>query len=54
MRGARSAGLTAGDPLTAPEIQRALRTRIDPAAARPRVTGGRLVERLGLVTAVTE
>lgn len=51
LRGARTAGLTAGDPLTAAEIQRVLRTRLDPLAARPSVTGGRLVERLGLVTA---
>jgi len=51
LRGARSAGLTAGDPLTASELQRALRTRLDPAASRPSVSGGRLVERLGLVTA---
>jgi hypothetical protein len=50
LRGARSAGLTAGDPLTAAELQRVVRTRFDPAAARPRVAGGRLVERLGLVT----
>jgi hypothetical protein len=51
LRGARTAGLTAGDPLTGPEIQRVLRTRIDPAATKPRDNGGRLVERLGLVTA---
>lgn len=51
LRGARSAGLTAGDPLSAAELQRALRTRLDPVAARPTVIGGRLVERLGLVTA---
>lgn len=51
LRGARSAGLSATDPLTAPELQRVLRTRFDPAAARPSVAGGRLVERLGLVTA---
>jgi hypothetical protein len=51
LRGARSAGLTAGDPLTASELQRVLRTRLDPAAARPSVASGRLVERLGLVTA---
>ena len=38
-------------PLTAGEIQRAMRTRFDPAATRPSVAGGRLVERLGLVTA---
>lgn len=53
LRGLRTAGLTAGDPLTAPEVQRTLRRRIDPAAARPRASGGRLVERLGLVTAAT-
>ncbi len=51
LRGARSAGLTAGDPLSAADIQRALRTRLDPLAARPSARGGRLVERLGLVTA---
>lgn len=51
LRGARSAGLTAGDPLNASEIQRVLRTRVDPVASRPSVIGGRLVERLGLVTA---
>ena len=51
LRGARSAGLTAGDPLSAADIQRALRTRLDPLATRPRVGGARLVERLGLVTA---
>lgn len=51
LRGVRSAGLTAGDPLTATEMQRALRRRIDPLATRPRAaTTGRLVERLGLVT----
>jgi len=51
LRGARSAGLVAGDPLSASELQRAVRTRFDPVAARPMVAGGRLVERLGLVTA---
>lgn len=50
LRGARSAGLAAGDPLSAAELQRVVRMRFDPAAARPRVAGGRLVERLGLVT----
>lgn len=51
IRGARSAQLTVDDPLTAAELHRALRVRSDPFAARPRVVGGRLVERLGLVTA---
>jgi hypothetical protein len=51
LRGVRSAGLTAGDPLTAADLQRALRRRIDPLAARPRTAPtGRLVERLGLIT----
>ncbi|MFP5376460.1 MAG: SCO6880 family protein [Acidimicrobiia bacterium] len=51
LRGARSAGLDASDPLSAAELQRALRTRIDPAAARPARVGGRLVDRLGMVGA---
>lgn len=51
LRGARSAGLAAGEPLSAAELQRTLRTRIDPAAAQPTEIGGRLVERLGLVSA---
>lgn len=48
-RGLRNAGLTADDPLTPAEARKHLRTRIDPAAARPRAVSGRLVERLGLV-----
>ncbi|MGH9225780.1 MAG: SCO6880 family protein [Acidimicrobiales bacterium] len=51
LRGARSAGLVPGEPLAASEFQRAVRTRFDPVASRPVVTGGRLVERLGFVTA---
>lgn len=51
LRGARSAGLMADTPLSVSELQRLLRTRIDPGAARPKVVGGRLVERLGLVGA---
>ena len=51
LRGIRSAGLTAADPLTATEMQRALRRRIDPLNTRPRTAPtGRLVERLELVT----
>lgn len=54
LRGIQSAGLSAGDPLTGPELQRALRRRIDPLASRPRsAPAGRLVERLGLVTRAT-
>ena len=51
MRGLRSANLTASDPLSVTDWHRALRHRIDPLAARPRPGGGRLIERLGLVTA---
>lgn len=51
LRAARSAGLAAGEPLGASDIQRLLRTRLDPLAARPGAAGGRLVERLGLVSA---
>ncbi|MDP9403446.1 MAG: hypothetical protein M3P85_08945 [Actinomycetota bacterium] len=51
LRAASSAGLEASDPLSAGELQRLLRTRLDPAAARPALVGARLVERLGLVGA---
>lgn len=53
LRGARAAGLSAGDPLGASELQRLLRTRIDPATLRPPRSAGRLVERLGLVSAAS-
>ena len=36
LRGLRTAGLTAGDPLTRAEMQRTLRRRIDPLASRAR------------------
>lgn len=49
-RSLRSAGLDAGDPLDPGALARALRARIDPGAAQPRLVEGRLVERLGLVT----
>ncbi|HET7487954.1 MAG TPA: SCO6880 family protein [Acidimicrobiales bacterium] len=49
LRAADSAGLVASEPLSAAELQRVLRVRCDPAAARPAVVAGRLVERLGLV-----
>lgn len=51
LRGARTAGLTAGDPLSVHELHRLLRTRVDPIGTRPAVVAGRLVERLGLVSA---
>lgn len=51
VRGLRSAGLTASDPLDAPGIQRLLRTRIDPSPSRPRIPRGRLADRLSLVDA---
>jgi hypothetical protein len=50
LRGLRTAGLAGADPLSAADVRRVLRHRIDPFAARPRVTNGRLIERLGLVT----
>ena len=49
LRAAHSAGLEVAGPLGAAELQRVLRTRCDPALARPAVVGGRLVDRLGLV-----
>lgn len=51
IRGARDASLGVGDPLSATEIRRLLRTRIDPFSTREGPVGGRLVERLGLVPA---
>ena len=53
LRGLRSAGLSADDPLDAPGLQRLIRARIDPVSARPRPRRGRLVERLALVRAAT-
>lgn len=54
LRGIQTAGLTAADPLTGTEMQRALRRRVDPLASRPRTAStGRLVERLGLVSRAT-
>lgn len=54
LRGLQNAGLTVGDPLTGTELQRMLRRRIDPVTAQSRHRpAGRLVERLGLVTAAT-
>lgn len=49
LRGLRSAGLTAADPLDSQGIQRLMRTRIDPVSAAPRVTTGRLIDRLAHV-----
>lgn len=49
LRGIRSAGLSALDPFDGPGLQRLVRSRIDPVAARPRTLRGRLVERLALV-----
>lgn len=53
-RGLRNAGLAATEPLDAAAVRKHLRIRIDPFAARPATTGGRLVERLGLVALGTE
>lgn len=53
LRGLRSAALTADDPFDAAGLQRLIRARIDPVAARPRPRRGRLVERLALVRSAT-
>jgi hypothetical protein len=50
LRGLRSAGLGAAEPLRAAGLQRLLRTRIDPAGDVARRSTGRLAERLGVVT----
>ncbi len=50
LRALHAAGLTPADPLDAGQVCRALRARIDPAASLVRLTGGRLVDRLALVT----
>lgn len=49
LRALRSAELEPGEPLGRTGVARALRSRTDPALARPRPVRGRLVERLGLV-----
>jgi hypothetical protein len=53
LRGLRSAGLNASDPLDAAGLQRLIRLRIDPIGTRPRARRGRLVERLALVRSTT-
>lgn len=53
LRGLRSAGLAASDPLDAHGIQRALRERIDPVTPSAPARTGRLVQRLALVRAST-
>lgn len=53
LRGLRSAGLSAADPLDATGLQRLIRARIDPVSTRPRARRGRLVERLALVRSNT-
>lgn len=50
LRGLRTAGLAGADPLGVADLRRALRHRIDPFTARPRMANARLIERLGLVT----
>ncbi len=52
LRGLRSAGLAADDPLDPSGIQRMLRTRIDPVAPAAG-RNGRLVDRLSLVRSTT-
>ena len=53
VRGLRSADLAASDPLDPAGLQRLIRSRIDPVAARSRPRQGRLVERLALVRSPT-
>ena len=53
LRGLRSAGLAAADPLDPAGLQRLVRARIDPVPARRGASTGRLVDRLDLVRAVT-
>ncbi|MDP9441653.1 MAG: hypothetical protein M3P34_05650 [Actinomycetota bacterium] len=49
LRGLRTAGLTGRDPLPPPQVRQLLRARIDPFAGATRVSGGRLIDRLGMV-----
>lgn len=53
LRGLRTAGLAAEDPLDAPRIQRLIRSRIDPVSVRRRASKGRLIDRLALVRSAT-
>jgi len=53
LRGLRSAGLAAGNPLDPDGLQRLIRERIDPAPVRHPSSTGRLIDRLGLVQAAT-
>ena len=49
LRGLRTAGLAGRDPLPTAQVRQLLRTRIDPFSTATRVTGGRLIDRLGMV-----
>lgn len=49
LRGLRTAGLAGRDPLPPAPARQLLRSRIDPFATSTRVTGGRLIDRLGMV-----
>ncbi len=53
LRGLRTAGLAAEEPLDASGIQRLLRLRIDPVSVRRRASKGRLIDRLALVRSST-
>lgn len=53
LRGLRTAGLAAEEPLDASGIQRLLRLRIDPVSVRRRAAKGRLIDRLALVRSST-
>lgn len=49
LRGLRAAGLAGADPLPPSQVRQVLRSRIDPFASATRVSGGRLIDRLGMV-----
>jgi len=50
LRGLRSAGLNAADPMTPQDLQRLLRTRVDPHNADRPAASGRLADRLTAVS----
>lgn len=53
LRGLRSAGLDAADPMASPDLQRLLRTRVDPHRTDAPAASGRLADRLSAVCRVS-
>lgn len=53
LRGLRSAGLSAADPLDPRGVQRHIRARLDPVTTRRPAGRGRLIDRLALVRSAT-